>query len=64
MNAIDPAAYASMTDFELADELSRIANVTVPPAIESIRNAKTLHDAVCDPDEMEAVVKKILNIES
>lgn len=64
MNAIDPAAYASMTDFELADELSRIANVTVPPAIESIRNAKTLHDAVCDPDEMEAVVKKILNIKA
>ena len=51
-----------MTDFELVDELSRIANVTVPQAIEDIRTAPVLHTRVCDRTEMEAVVKDILNI--
>ncbi len=62
MDAIDKEKYDSMTDFELVDELSRIANVTVPPAIETIRNAKVLHDTVCEPNEMEDVVKKFLKI--
>ena len=34
MDAIDKAKYDKMTDFELVDELSRIANVAVPQAIE------------------------------
>lgn len=62
MDAIDPQKYASMTDFELADELGRIAGVKIPLAIESIRNARALHDTVCEADEMESVVKKYLNI--
>ena len=62
MNAIDKDKYDSMTDFELVDELSRIANVTVPQAIEDIRTAPVLHTRVCDRSEMEAVVKDILNI--
>lgn len=37
MDAIDKAKYDKMTDFELVDELSRIANVAVPQAIEDIR---------------------------
>ena len=62
MNAIDKK-YDAMTDFELVDELSRIANVKVPNAIEEIRNAKVLHDTVCEVEEMPSVVKKFLNIE-
>lgn len=62
MDAIDKEKYDSMTDFELVDELSRIANVTVPQAIEDIRSAKVLHDTVCEVDEMESVVKNFLNI--
>ncbi len=61
MEAID-SKYNSMSDFELVDELSRIGNVTVPQAIEEIRTAPVLHDTVCEVDEMEAVVKKFLNI--
>ena len=38
MNAIDEK-YDELGDFELVDELSRIANVKVPNAIEEIRNA-------------------------
>ena len=62
MDAIDKAKYDSMSDFELVDELSRIANVTVPNAIEEIRTAPVLHDTVCDKEDMKAVVMKFLGI--
>lgn len=55
MTAIDPG-YASMGDFELADELSRLANVAVPPAIEEIRTAPVLHEKQCEVAEMKDVV--------
>lgn len=61
MNAIDPA-YDSKTDFELVDELSKIGKVKVPQAIEEIRNAKVLHDTVCDVKDMPATVKAWLKI--
>lgn len=61
MNAIDEA-YDRMTDFELVDELSRIARVKVPQAIEDIRSAPVLHDTVVEKDEMKGIVKKILGI--
>ena len=61
MDAID-TKYDSMTDFELVDELSKIANVTVPNAIEEIRTAPVLHDTVCDKGEMKDVVKKFLGM--
>ena len=61
MNAID-GKYDSMTDFELVDELSRIANVKVPGAIEEIRTAPILHDNICEVDEMPDMVKRFLEI--
>ncbi len=61
MNAID-AKYDAMGDFELVDELSRLANISVPRAIEEIRTAPVLHDTVCDREEMKAVVMKFLGI--
>lgn len=62
MNAIDRERYGSMGDFELADELSKIAHVSVPKAVEEIRNAQVLHNTVCEVDEMESTVKKFLQI--
>lgn len=62
MNAID-AKYDAMGDFELVDELSKLANVAVPQAIEEIRTAPVLHDTVCGKDEMKAVVIKFLGME-
>ncbi|MCH5251208.1 MAG: threonine synthase [Lachnospiraceae bacterium] len=59
MNAID-AKYDSMGDFELVDELSKLANVKVPNTIEEIRTAPVLHDTVCDKTEMKATVERIL----
>lgn len=61
MNAIDEK-YDAMGDFELVDELSRVGNVSIPNAIEEIRNAKVLHDTVCEVNEMPDVVKKFLGM--
>lgn len=61
MDAIDEK-YDSMTDFELVDELSRIANVKVPQAIEDIRSAEVLHKTVCEVAEMPKVVKEFLKM--
>lgn len=61
MNAID-TKYDAMSDFELVDELSKIANVKVPQAIEDIRSAKVLHDTVCEVEDMPKVVKQFLHI--
>ena len=63
MNAIYQNKYDFMTDFELVDELSKISGVKIPQAIEDIRSAKELHNSVCEADEMESIVKKILSIE-
>lgn len=62
MNAID-TKYDAMDDFTLVDELSKIGNVKVPQAIEEIRNAKVLHNTVCEVEEMQKVVKKFLGME-
>ena len=61
MNAID-GKYDAMGDFELVDELSRIANVRVPQAIEEIRTAPVLHDTQCETAKMKDTVKKFLKI--
>ena len=61
MNAID-AKYDSMDDFALVDELSRIANVAVPPAIEEIRTAPVIHQNICEKEQMADMVVKFLNI--
>ena len=61
MEAIDEK-YAAMDDFALVDELSKLANVKVPNAIEEIRTAPILHDRVCDKEEMKAVVKEFLHM--
>ncbi len=59
MNAIDEK-YDAMDDFTLIDELSKIANVKIPQAIEDIRSAPVLHDKVCEINEMPDVVRGFL----
>lgn len=61
MNAIDPK-YDSMADFELVDELSELANVKVPAAIEEIRNAEIVHNHLCEVGQMQQVVKEFLKL--
>lgn len=63
MDAVDGEKYLIMNDFQLVDELGKLANVEIPQAIEEIRSTKVLHDTVCEVDEMEAAVKKILNMD-
>jgi threonine synthase len=59
MSAINPK-YRDMEDFALADELSRIAKVAVPQAIEEIRNAEIRHKTECETDQMPEIVKGFL----
>lgn len=61
MNAID-AKYDAMGDFELVDELSGLAKVKVPQAIEEIRSAPVLHEKQCDVEQMKDVVKEFLRM--
>ena len=62
MSAIDNK-YAAKDDFDLVDELSKIANVEVPNAVNEIRNADIRHTKECDVDKMEDTVKEILGLE-
>lgn len=61
MNAIDEK-YDKMTDFGLIDELSALANVAVPKAIEEIRTAPVLHNHICDKTEMRRTVEEFLKL--
>lgn len=61
MTAIDQQ-YDSLGDFELVDELSKIANVSLPNAIEEIRTADVLHDHICDKTKMKQVVTNYLGL--
>lgn len=62
MKAIDENKYSDMGDFELVDELSKIGNVVVPPAIEEIRSAAVRHTDVCEISDMKNSVKAFLGI--
>ena len=61
MNAIDHK-YDAMSDFELVDELSKIAKTTVPNAIEEIRTAPVIHNTVVEKEEMKDAVLNFLKI--
>jgi len=61
MSAIDEK-YASMDDFALIDELEKVAGVSVPKAVDDIRNAPVLHNNVCEKNEMEKMVTDFLGV--
>ena len=61
MSAIDEK-YASVDEFELIDELSRISGTEIPGAIQEIRNAQIRHNRECDADKMKETVKEILSV--
>ncbi len=61
MKAID-TDYDKLSDFELVDELSNVANVKIPAAIEIIRTAPVLHNNECDVCDMKKTVMNFLNI--
>lgn len=59
MNAID-IKYDTLSDFELVDELSKIAGTDVPQAIDEIRTAPILHNTTCETEQMQKTVETIL----
>ena len=61
MNAIDEK-FDTKGDFELVDELSGLAKVKVPSAVEEIRTAPVIHDKQCEVGQMKDVVREFLGI--
>lgn len=61
MTAIDEK-YDSLEEFDLIGELEKLSCVTIPNAIEEIRNAEILHTRECDADKMKETVKEILGV--
>lgn len=61
MNAIGESCEGK-DDFELADALSRLSGTELPKAVEEIRTAPVLHDAVVEIPEMKAAVKEFLGM--
>lgn len=61
LNAIDGGDHKE-GDFELVDKLNDISKLPVPKAVEDIREAKVLHDIVCDKDKMKDEVASFLNL--
>lgn len=47
-------------EFELIEEMESASGVTIPAAIEEIRNAEIRHDRQCGADEMKKMVEEIL----
>ena len=61
MSAINKK-YEGMDDFALIDELCKTSGVKIPNAVEEIRTAPVLHDTVCETDDMQKTVEKILGL--
>ncbi|MCI8339510.1 MAG: threonine synthase [Lachnospiraceae bacterium] len=61
MAAIDQE-FVGMDDFALIDELSSTSGTKIPSAVEEIRTAPVLHDLVCETEEMQRTVEKILGL--
>ena len=61
MGAID-SKYKDMDDFVLIDELSKVSKTNIPKAVEEIRQAPVLHTTVCETQDMQKPVEKILGI--
>ena len=53
---------SELPDLELAQELSRIAGVPVPEAVESLRGAQIMHHTVCAKEDMLAEAERFLGI--
>lgn len=48
--------------FELADALSKVANVAVPKAVSELKTAPIRHNNVCDRTEMKDMIRKFLGM--
>ncbi len=47
-------------DFEMADSLSLISKVSVPAAVTSIKNAKILHNSICEVEDIKNVIESFV----
>lgn len=51
-----------VSDLQLVEEMSKVSGVTIPNAVEELKNAEVLHTRVCSVNEMQETVERILGI--
>lgn len=61
MKSID-SKYKGLNDFELIKELSKITNGDIPAGVKDLETRPVLHKTVCEKNEMQIQIEKILNI--
>lgn len=61
MKSID-VKYIGLNGFELIKELSKITNGDIPAGIKDLETRPVLHETVCEKNEMQIQIEKILNI--
>jgi len=61
MKSIDEK-YIGLNDFELIKELSKITNVDIPVGIKDLETRPVLHKTVCNKNEMQIQIEKILKL--
>ncbi len=60
LSALEKKELNSEDVFGLTEELNRLSGVKIPRAIEELRDARVLHDIVCDADKMRDVLENFL----
>mgnify|MGYP001600235031 CR=1 FL=1 len=61
MKSIDQK-YAGLNDFKLIKELSKLTKEDIPVGIRDLETRPILHTTVCEKNEMQIQIEKILNI--
>ncbi|MCB2357433.1 threonine synthase [Clostridium estertheticum] len=61
MKSID-AKYIGLNDFKLIKELSKLTKGDIPVGIKDLETRPILHKTVCEKNEMQIQIEKILNI--
>lgn len=54
--------FASLSDFELIKEMSKLSNTDIPGPLNGIESREVLHNTVCNKEEMKDIVLKKLGI--
>ncbi len=49
-------------EYEQAKLLSQVSGIVIPKAVEELQGAEILHDKVCDTEDMQDIVEKVLKI--
>ncbi len=61
MSSIDEK-FASVSDFQLIKEMSKLSNTDIPAPLKDMESREVLHNTVCNKEEMKDIVLKKLGV--